>query len=226
MAGVWQPFYLVQLTSNEEKEVDGKLASDALATLISEAAASGQPFTHLFVQTHGWSTPTEQSIDSPFGMFVSGMMDDKNRPQNTDFKPLFVCFTWEGQPTSFIQNDEAITRDELLREALSTLSADQEKDERQLNTRDMTEALRASLKRGSTREARRDMLLALSDELDEDESTKFDVERTLADWDEEERVRSNDDTEKDDFDPLGWILKNTRNLTLWSNRWSLQESNR
>lgn len=110
------PFYLVQLSSTCEKKLDRNLVSDALVEHIKTA---DPPFSHVFLQTHGWNTPPDKAIRVPFAEFMAGMQNDKNVPSDESFNPLYVGFTWEALPLKFLQEEDALKKAELLEDAMT-----------------------------------------------------------------------------------------------------------
>lgn len=103
------PFYLIQVTDRKELELDGHLVSDALATLLSK-----EPYTHVFLQTHGWQTPPDKAVKIPFSEFMAGMQDDRSVPNDEAYKPLYIALTWESVPFTFLREKDALTRAEIL----------------------------------------------------------------------------------------------------------------
>ncbi len=98
--------------------------SDALVEHIKEA---DPPFTHVFLQTHGWNTPPDKAIRVPFSEFMAGMQNDPNVPDDDSFKPLFIGFTWEALPLKFMQEEDALQKAELLEESMQECELQDEK---------------------------------------------------------------------------------------------------
>ncbi len=179
------PYYMVQLNSSGEKKLDDDFVSDAIAQLISDRIEESQPFSHIFVQTHGWGQSASIAARNPFNRQISGLLDDANRPRGRNFRPLFVCFTWESLPTGIREDKNALT-EELITQQI--LKAEQQQGQSWIQK--LQSSLSAAKRRGNERQARRDIMLAVADEIsDESEDgarVKMDLERTLSQLEETE----------------------------------------
>lgn len=104
------PYFLVQLSENDELEYKGKLVSDAIAEYIKD-----NDITHIIAQTHGWNTPPDKAVAVPFTEFIGGMQNDAAMPSE-NFNPIFVAFIWPAVPIEFGRAPDALTRLELLKQ--------------------------------------------------------------------------------------------------------------
>lgn len=108
------PYFLVQLSE------DGELAFGDSDILISDCIAAycaTNRVTHLILQTHGWNTTAQKAIAVPFTEFMGGMQNDAAMPTDEEdkpFKPVFVAFIWPAVPYDFFEEQDALTRTELL----------------------------------------------------------------------------------------------------------------
>ena len=193
-------YYLVQLNSTSEKKLNDQLVSNAIASLITDSCEKRLPFTHIFVQTHGWGQSPSVAVKNPFNRLISGLLDDSNKSSDDNFNPLFVCFTWESSPSDVLEDSTAFSNQEINRQIVEATNKTTDRD---LGTQQeeqsggggllgkLENALNAAKLRGNESQARRDIIQALADEGenddDDDDDMKIDVEKTLTELEESER---------------------------------------
>lgn len=183
------PFYLIQLSSEGELPLRDALVSDALVEMIK---SSEVPYSHVFLQTHGWNTPPDKAIRVPFNEFIGGMQDDPNMPDDDSFNPLFVAFTWQALPLRFMQEEDALKRSELLEESLNECEIE---DPPLVNA--SREIRRAAENRDTKSEELKGGLRALKDEVsdDEDEGAMDVIDNDDEEEEEEEPAPEEDGAE-------------------------------
>lgn len=106
-------FYVIQLTSEGEKQVSGAYISDAIVDHLHNEKAAGRAYSHALLQTHGWNTKAQNAVSNPFATFIGGLLNDTNMPSYKEFRPLFVCFTWESLFSPKDENIDATAFDDV-----------------------------------------------------------------------------------------------------------------
>lgn len=82
------PFYLVQLSSSGELELNGEYVSDALVELIQ---SEDPPFSHVFLQTHGWYVNLSHGCNLSDKILKSGILRQTKLSEYRSLNLWQVC---------------------------------------------------------------------------------------------------------------------------------------